>query len=630
MIYRKITTLLIVAVLAELVAIADVVSVDASKKVRDLSPTLWGIFFEDIGMAVDGTLHSEMIWNGSFEPGFGTDHWRAFGLQANVSVDDSKPISAKNRWCMLATTRYGGGIRNHGFFGMHAARASEYVLSLMIRGDVDGDITVSIEGNDEVCLASAKIAGVTKEWKQYQVTMRASREDPSASLAMRAPPGSYFYIDNVSLMPKHTFKNHGCRKDVAGMLADLKPKFFRFPGGCWVEGYPSLDRAYRWKKTIGDRWERSPQWNLEWNYYSTHVMGYHEYLQFAEDIGAIPVFCINAGISCQLRKKYETIPLEKMDEWVQDALDAIEYATGSVTSKWGAVRAAAGHPKPYKMPWFEVGNENYGPDYDERYALFYDAIKKAYPNIKIIANENEIANVRPLNRPLEIVDEHYYKAHHWFNSNSTRYDSYPRDGYRVFVGEFAVKRRKGNILNAISEAAFMIGIERNADIVEMAAYAPLLSNANMPSSHPIGIYVDSSRCYGTPSYYVQKMFGENYSPVLLDCRVEAPECITDYDNRPVKQKAIFANALLDGEEVVVKIVNYAKEQRMIDLKVINRSFKPYAKRTILTSPHPYAENSLENPCAVAPREDIVPIAFPVTAPAHSLQVLRLYPMSSKE
>jgi alpha-L-arabinofuranosidase len=282
------------------------------------------------------------------------------------------------------------------------------------------------------------------------------------------------------------------------------------------------------------------------------------------------------------------------------------------------------------MPYFEVGNENYGPDYDERYALFHDAIKKAYPDIKIIASENEAANSRPSSRPLEIVDEHYYKAHHWFNSNSTRYDSYPRDGYHVFVGEFAVKRRKGNILNAISEAAFMIGIERNADIVDMAAYAPLVSNANMPSSHPIGIYADSSRCYGTPSYYVQKMFGENYSPALLDCKVDAPACITDYDNRPVKQNAIFANALLDGDEVVIKIVNYAKEPRSIDLQVVNGSFRAYARRTMLTSPHPYAENTLDNPCAVAPREDVVPLDFPVAAPAHSLQVLRLLPSSSKK
>ena len=615
------------ALCCALAANADTVRVDAARKVRDLSPRLWGIFFEDIGMAVDGTLHSEMVRNGSFDPGLGTQYWKAFGLQANVSVDDSKPISEKNRWCMLATTRYGGGIRNEGYFGIHAARANDYELSLMLRGDVDGAITVSLEGADEYCIASAKIENVTKEWKQYKLAFRPMRDVPSASLVMRAPAGSYFYIDNVSLMPKHTFKGHGCRKDVAGMLADLKPKFFRFPGGCWVEGYPSLDRAYRWKDTIGDRWERRPQWNLEWSYHSTHVMGYHEYLQFAEDLGAIPVFCINAGMTCQLRKKYETVPMDKMGEWVQDALDAIEYATGPVTSKWGALRAAAGHPEPFEMPYFEVGNENYGPDYDERYALFYDAIKKAYPGITIIANENEAANVRPLNRPLEMVDEHYYKAHHWFNSNSTRYDSYPRDGYRVFVGEFAVKRRKGNILNAISEAAFMIGLERNADIVEMAAYAPLLSNANMPSSHPIGIYADASRCYGTPSYYVQKMFGENYATELLDCKVDAPDCITDYDNRPVKQKAIFANALRDGNEIVVKIVNYANEERIIDLEVANGSFRPYAKRTMLTSPHPYAENSLENPCAVAPREDVVPLGFPVPAPAHSLQVLRLSPVS---
>ena len=620
-----------IAVAAILLAsngLADVVTVDPTKREHPISQTLWGLFFEDIGMAVEGTLHAEMVRNGSFEPGEGTRHWSAFGTRANISLDDSKPISEKNRWSMLATLRYGGGIRNDGYWGMYAERGESFVLSLMLRGDVDGEIKVSLEGENEVRYAGGTIGGITRDWKRHVVKLRSDTYTtpmPDARLVLRAPPGSYFYVDCVSLMPENTFKGHGCRRDVAAMLAAMRPKFLRFPGGCWVEGYPSLDRAYRWKQTIGDRWERKPQWNLEWGYYSTHVIGYHEYLQLAEDLDALPLFCINAGLSCQQRHKYEAAPMDKMGEWVQDALDAIAYATGPTNSAWGARRAAAGHPAPFKMPWIEIGNENFGPDYDTRYALFHDAIRKAYPDVKIIANEHERGRLHPKNRTLDIVDEHYYKGQDWFNLNYTRYDGYPRDGYHVFVGEFAAKRGRGNLLNAVSEAVFMIGLERNSDIVDMASYAPLLSNANAPTSAPIAIYADSYRCYGTPSYYVQQMFGANLGQTLVACEVDAAPCVTDYDGTPVTRQAIFANASLDGSDLVIKIANYAKESRRVTLDVRNGSYEETALLTLLTAANPYAGNSLENPCAVAPRTARVSVRDPLDIPAHSFQVLRLTP-----
>ena len=618
----------LIAVLCALAgaAAADTVKVDAAKVEHGISPTLWGLFFEDIGMAIDGCLHAEMVRNGSFEPGEGTQHWSAFGTRANISVDDSRPVSAKNRWSMLATLRYGGGVRNDGYWGMYAERGGAFVLSLMMRGSVDGEIKVSLEGENEVRYAGGTIKGVTNEWKRYTVRLRSDTYTtpmPDAQLVLRAPPGSYFYMDCVSLMPEKTFKGHGCRIDVAEMLAAMRPRFLRFPGGCWVEGYPSIDRAYRWKQTIGDRWERKPQWNLEWGYHSTHVIGYHEYLQLAEDLDAIPLFCISAGVSCQMRRKYETVPMDRMGEWVQDALDAIEYATGPATSKWGARRAEAGHPEPFRMPWIEVGNENFGPDYDERFALFYDAIRKRYPEVKIIANENGRGKVYPRNRPFDILDEHFYPGWDWFAENVSRYDSYPRDGFHVFVGEFAVKRGSGCLLNAISEAVFMIGLERNSDIVDMAAYAPLLSNANSPTSRPVAIYADSSRCYGTPSYYVQKMFGENLGQRLVSCTVDAPPCVTDYDGKPKTMTAIHANASIDGEDLIVKIVNFAKEPRTVTLDVKGWGPWKYARQTLLTAAHPMAGNSIENPCAVAPRDAMVPSGAPIFAPAHSLQILRI-------
>ena len=605
---------------------ADTVTVDASRIEHAISPTLWGIFFEDIGMAIDGCLHSEMVRNGSFEPGEGTQHWSAFGTRANVSVDDSRPLSERNRWSMLATLRYGGGVRNDGYWGMYAERGESFTLSLMLRGDVDGEISVSLEDDNEVRYAGGTITGVTKEWKRHVVKLRSNTYTsplPGAHLTFRAPAGSYFYMDCVSLMPQNTFKGHGCRKDVAGMLAAMRPRFFRFPGGCWVEGYPSIDRAYRWKQTIGDRWERRPQWNLEWGYHSTHVIGYHEYLQLAEDLGAIPLFCISAGISCQMRRKYETVPMERMGEWVQDALDAIEYATGLATSEWGAKRAAAGHPEPFRMPWIEIGNENFGPDYDERYALFYDAIKKRYPDIKIIANENGRGKVYPKNRPIDILDEHFYPGWDWFIANVGRYDSYPRDGFHVFVGEFAAKCGSGSLLNAISEAAFLLGIERNSDIVDMASYAPLLSNANTPTSAPVAILADSYRCFGTPSYYVQKMFGENLGQRLVSCSVDAAPCELGYECPPKSMPAIHANASLDGGDLIVKIVNVSDGPRTVALAVKGGDFAGHALRSILTAANPMAGNSLENPCAVAPCETVVATDVPLFAPAHSFQILRI-------
>jgi len=317
----------------------------------------------------------------------------------------------------------------------------------------------------------------------------------------------------VSLFPRDTFnqRTNGLRPDLANMLVGLKPGFLRFPGGCWVEG-ETMATAYRWKRTIGDPADRANVWNL-WGYYSHNGLGFHEFLQLAEDLGAEPLFVINVGMSHS-----QVVPLADMGPYVQDALDAIEYANGPADSTWGAQRAANGHPAPFRLRFMEIGNENSGTAYNDRYALFYDAIKARYPEMELIA---DVWGGTPTSRPLEIIDEHYYSDPAFFARNATRYDSYSRSGPKIYVGEYAVTSGAGagNLAAALGEAAFMTGIERNSDIVTMASYAPLFAHVSNKRWNPDLIYFDSSRVYGSPSYYVQQMFAENRGDVVLPTTV---------------------------------------------------------------------------------------------------------------
>ncbi|MGD0519140.1 MAG: alpha-L-arabinofuranosidase C-terminal domain-containing protein, partial [Thermoguttaceae bacterium] len=305
----------------------------------------------------------------------------------------------------------------------------------------------------------------------------------------------------------------------AAMLENLRPSFVRFPGGCWVEG-ETLDTAMRWKRTIGEPAQRRNQWNL-WQYFSTNGLGFHEYLQLCEDLGAEPLFVINCGMSHQEQRE-QPKSTDGVSEYVQDALDAIEYATGPANSKWGSLRAKAGHPAPFSLKYMEIGNENGGPAYNERYALFHDAIKAKYPQMNLISDYWDSNS--PTNRPVDIIDEHYYSNPEFFLSNADKYDSYNRKGPKVYVGEYAVTQNTGlgSLRGAVGEAAFMTGMERNSDVVVMASYAPLFVNVNDRRWNPDLINFDSSRVYGLPSYYVQQMFSQNRGHAILPLKLELP------------------------------------------------------------------------------------------------------------
>jgi len=495
-------------------------TVDAARPGSRISPMLWGIFFEDINLSADGGIYPELVRNRSFEDSEKPEPWKLVTTgkaKASMAVDDTKPLNPVNRRSLKLTIAGADGgkvsVINEGYWGMAVVKDAEYRLSLSARsGDgLRGPLAVAIEGKSGAKLARGDVDGLTAEWKTFTLDLKSRGTDPHAKLVLSiARPGT-IWLDMVSLLPKNTWKGHGLRPDLAEMLAGLRPSFVRFPGGCWVEG-DELKWAYRWKRTIGDVAQRVPLWNL-WKYYATHGLGFHEYLVMCEDLGAEPLFVINVGMSHR-----ENVPMDKMQEWVQDALDAIEYANGPATTTWGAVRARAGHPEPFHLKYMEIGNENGGPAYQERYALFYDAIKARHPGIRLVAD------VPTEKRPADIVDEHYYSSPEFFMVQSERYDKYPRKGPKIYVGEYAVTQNcgHGNLRGALGEAAFMTGMERNSDVVVMASYAPLLVNANHRAWNPDLINFDSSRVYGIPSYYAQKMFSENRGDVVLPLQVACP------------------------------------------------------------------------------------------------------------
>ncbi len=499
------------------------ITVSVDKPGVRVSPMLWGIFFEDINLSADGGLYAELVRNRSFEDSDKPEHWSMVGsgnAKIALTIDTAKPLSAKNPRSLKVSVADPGvaraGVANGGYFGMAVKKGAKYDLALRARSDgaFKGPLTVTLESADSVVYAKERIKELTAEWQTFTLALKSDTTDPKARLVISTDKSGTFWLDGVSLFPRDTFKGHGFRPDIAQMLADLQPAFMRFPGGCWVEGN-TMKEAYRWKETIGDIFERRSQYNL-WGYTATHGIGYHEYLQLSEDLGAEPVFCINVGMSHR-----EIVPMEQMGEYVQDALDALEYANGPADSKWGALRAKAGHPAPFNMKYLEIGNENGGSAYNERYALFHDAVKARYPEVRLIANH--WAGGVPKSRPLDIVDEHYYSDPEFFIANAAKYDRYDRNGYQVFVGEYAVTQGtgQGSLRGAVGEAAFMTGLERNSDVVFMAAYAPLLVNANHRRWNPDLIVYDSSRVYGIPSYYVQQLFSVNRGGTVLPCAVES-------------------------------------------------------------------------------------------------------------
>jgi len=519
---------------------AATISIQADEPGAMVSSNLFGIFFEEINFAGDGGLYAELVRNRSFASSGSPDFWTFSSdgtANGQMTVDTTLPLNTNNLRSLKLSMNSGvGRVRaaNSGYWGIALQSSATYHMSFYARvpNGTTGAVNVRLEnaaGN--VVYAETAFGNITPSWQKFTAALVASGTDDSARLVLSVSNIGSVCLDEVSLVPAATYadRTNGLRLDLANMLADLSPSFYRYPGGNFIESW-DITNAVRWKKTIGDLVTRPGHLNDAWGYWSTDGYGLDEFFRQCEDLGMEPIYGINAGLMLGYNgSANNTVPMAEMGPWVQDALDLIEYANGDTNTTWGALRAANGHPAPYGLKLLEIGNENGGSLYNERYTLFHDAIKAQYPEIRLIAPGNWSGGP-PWSRPLEIIDEHYYTSPATFRSFATKYDTYNRAGPKVFVGEYAVTSgygTYGNLAAALGEAAFMTGIERNSDIVEMACYAPLFANINDIQWHPDLIYYDNQDCFGTPAYYVQKLFSQNRGDFLLPTVVDAPATVTN-------------------------------------------------------------------------------------------------------
>ena len=518
-----------------------VISVDAAHPGAAISPQMFGVFFEDINFAADGGLYPELVKNRSFEfqePLTGWHEVLAYSMpkgldppKGELDIRTDSPLNATNSHYLRARVYAPGyGFYNVGFRGMGVTSGAEYRFSAYVRSKGPKSIRATLTDGAGRVIGTGKLEGFGSDWKHYETIITPAATAQDARLTLYVDDTGHVDMDMVSLYPVDTWKNrpNGLRKDLVQLLYDMHPGFVRFPGGCIVEGRQLLTR-YRWKTTVGDIAQRTTiinRWNDEFDqkpapdYFQSFGLGFYEYFQLAEDIGARPLPILNCGMACQFNSS-ETAALDQLDEYVQDALDLIDFANGPTTSPWGKLRAQMGHPEPFNLEMIGVGNEQWGSRYIERYKIFAAALKAKHPEIKLVVAVGPAPTGEPFDsmwatwRELhaDIVDEHYYMSPEWFLTNTARYDHYDRNGPKVFAGEYAAQSvgmtspdNRNNWRTAIAEAAFMTGLERNGDVVQMASYAPLLANANAWQWKPDAIWFDNLRSFGTTDYYVQRVF----------------------------------------------------------------------------------------------------------------------------
>lgn len=607
----------------------EVIVVNAAKSEGKVSPEMWGVFFEDINMGADGGIYAEMVKNRSFEflkPLMG---WSVKGKkigEGDLLVQNRQGANLANPRYLRATIKGAAkgeaGISNEGFKGgMGVKKGLKYDFSLLYRQITPG-ITLHVELLDEenkvLASGSMKPIDASGEWKSQELSFTADATAAKAKMNIWFEGNGVLDMDMISLFPADTWKDRkkGMRRDMIQMLADMKPGFIRFPGGCIVEGIDLANR-YQWKKTIGPIEERQlimNRWNVEFNhrpspdYFQTFGLGFFEYFQLAEDIGAEALPILNCGMACQFNTA-EVVALDQLDPYIQDALDLIEFANGDADSEWGKVRVSMGHAEPFHMKYLGVGNENWGPQYIERAKAFQQAIKAKYPKMNLIFSSGtgpDNDEFRYLDKELrgmkaDIIDEHYYRSPEWFLKNAARYDNYDRQGAKIFAGEYAAHIKgdaTGSNRNiweaALAEAAFMTGLERNAAVVNMASYAPLFANTEGWQWAPDLIWVDNMNIYGTPNYHVQKLFSTNkgtqVSPALADGKSLSG------------QDGLYVSAVVDSikKEVIVKLVNTNTTERT--KQVTFEGIKKLAAQGNLTTVKAALteQNSMEKPSNITP------------------------------
>ena len=574
---------------------------------KKISPHLFGLFFEDINYAADGGLYAELVQNRSFEYS-PTDRreWHPFSFwqyitpgfsYGSINIETNAPVHSNNPHYLVLNIEHVGdtgvGIRNNGFDKIPIKENEKYNLSLFARqlGREPISLLVSLQNPQGKILAEDKFSISSKDWKKYTTTFTASAGNDSASLVIIGATKGKLALDVISLFPEKTFMNrpNGLRADLAQMIADIKPAFIRFPGGCLVHG-DGLGNMYRWKNTIGPIEERIEQKNI-WGYHQTMGLGYFEYFQFCEDIGAKPLPVLPAAVSCQNSggtwriggTGQKAIPMSEMQDYIQEVLDLIEWANGPVTSTWGAKRAAAGHPGPFHLEYIGIGNEDkITSEFEQRFKMIYDAVKAKHPNVTVIGTVGPFHSGDDYDKgwklanqlTVAVVDEHYYSQPAWFISNHYRYDAYDRNASKVYVGEYASWGNK--MRNAISEAAYMTALERNGDVVTMASYAPLLAKKGFTQWNPDMIYFDNVKIYPTVNYYVQKMFSTNQGDVYF----------SNVISRNTKDSAVAGSCVQDSKsgDIILKLVNAGDKAKNIKINLAGfKKFVSAAERIVLAA-----------------------------------------------
>ncbi len=613
--------LLSVALSTQLAISQTNISVDVKNPGSPIQSTMYGIFFEDINYGADGGLYAEMIKNRSFEFPQSLLGWSTFG---NVEVrTDGAPFENNPHYVRLS---YAGhdekhtGMDNEGFFGISVKQNAEYRFSVWARipqsSTSEGFRVEFVDENSNI-FASEKMTVDSKEWKKYQVIIKSKKLEPKARLRIFLTSKKSIDMEHVSLFPIDTWKSreNGLRKDLAQALYDLHPGVFRFPGGCIVEGTELWDR-YQWKNSVGpvenrklnlNRWQYTFPYRFFPDYYQSYGMGFYEFFQLSEDIGAEPLPVISCGLACQFQNHNDNAHVAVCDlqPYIQDALDLIEFANGDVTTKWGKMRADMGHPAPFNMKLLAVGNEQWGSLYPERLEPFVKAIRAKYPTVRVIGSSGpgsegkDFEYLWPEMKRLKVdlVDEHFYRPEKWFLDGAARYDNYDRKGPKVFAGEYAChpKNRKNNFESALCEAAFMTGFERNADIVQMCTYAPLFAHVQGWQWRPDLIWFDNLRSVKSVNYYVQQLYGMHVGTNVLK---------TLANKTPLTgQNGIYASSAIDKvkKEVYLKIANTSDETKKVNY-TFNGLKKGERKGThiILKSDNLDVENTLDNPFAVIP------------------------------
>ncbi len=642
-------------------AIPGVIEVDVNTPLHDIQPTMFGVFFEDINFAADGGLYAELVKNRSFEfynPWMGWTHLpeaeTRFNLINEFTVIDNRKNNKENPRFVRVEKRDEAkdfGLQNSGFDGMGVKKGDKYDFSIWAKPKT-GAVTLKIELVDStgVVLGSAEVKPTGQGWQKYETVLTSGATNPVARLNVLFQGKGQLDFDNISLFPQDTWKGRkgGLRKDLVQLLYDLKPGFVRFPGGCIVEGR-TLDQRYQWKKTVGPTENREfliNKWNEEFahrpapDYFQSFGLGFFEYFQLSEDLGAEPVPILSCGLACQFNTS-ETVEMEDLDPYINDALDLIEFANGTTSSYWGKVRASMGHPEPFDLKYIGVGNEQWGQEYFERYEAFAKAIKAKYPEMNIVSGtgpfaegemfeqaEKALADLKP-----EIVDEHYYKPPVWFRENATRYDNYDRNRYKIFAGEYAAQSvaiaspdNKNNWECALSEAAYITGLERNADVVYMTSYAPLLAHVNRWQWTPDLIWFDNLTSYGTANYHVQKMFSNNVGSHTLQIKKNG-ENITG-------QGGLYASASKDNQtgDIIIKVVNVLPKSQPLSIKLKGFELDAKSKMTSLENENWELFNTIEIPNAISPKESEVAVIkgmINMEIPGSSFKVFRVPSTSQK-